>query len=228
MGRHSVANPERALPATTTSNSDVPESEREITLDLLDAVHENGQQSQRSLASELGIALGLTNAYLKRCIRKGWIKARQAPPNRYAYYLTPKGFSEKSRLTTQYLRNSLRFYRRARNEMGEVLNFAAGQGWKRVALAGRGDLAEITILCAMQHKVQIVGVIDRNTGDTQFMQRPLVDDLSALGTVDAVVVTDLETPQRTYDELAPQVPGGRLVAPPLLKITQDDLPERKR
>ena len=210
------------MPATTTSNSEVPESEREITLDLLDAVHENAEQSQRSLSSELGIALGLTNAYLKRCIRKGWIKARQAPPNRYAYYLTPKGFSEKSRLTTQYLRNSLQFYRRARNEMGEVLNFAAAQGWKRIALAGRGDLAEITILCAMQHDVQIVGVIDEAADDTQFMQRPLAADLSALGKVDVVIVTDLDTPQRTYDELVPQMPRGRLVAPQLLKITPDD------
>ena len=62
-------------------------------------VEENSQITQRSLASELGIALGLTNAYLKRCVRKGWVKINQAPANRYAYYLTPRGFAEKSRLT---------------------------------------------------------------------------------------------------------------------------------
>ena len=62
-----------------------------ITMDLLHAVEGNARNSQRSLAKQMNIALGLTNAYLKRCIRKGWVKVQMAPPNRYAYYLTPKG-----------------------------------------------------------------------------------------------------------------------------------------
>ena len=51
--------------------------------------------TRRSLARELGIALGLANAYLKRCAKKGLIKIAQAPANRYAYYLTPQGFARK-------------------------------------------------------------------------------------------------------------------------------------
>ena len=54
-------------------------------------MRDNASISQRSLARELGIALGLTNAYLRRCIHRGWIKASQAPANRYAYYVTPRG-----------------------------------------------------------------------------------------------------------------------------------------
>ena len=42
------------------------------------------------------MALGLTNAYLKRCIRKGFIKVTQIPANRYAYYLTPRGLQKKA------------------------------------------------------------------------------------------------------------------------------------
>ena len=83
---------------------------------MLNAVEENAVLTQRSLARGLGIALGLANAYLKRCVTKGYIKVTQAPANRYAYYLTPKGFAEKSRLTTQYLTNSFDFFRLARNQ----------------------------------------------------------------------------------------------------------------
>ncbi len=83
----------------------------EITLGLLTAVEANSQLTQRSAAKELGVALGLVNAYLKRCIRKGLIKVKQAPANRYAYYVTPKGFAEKSRLTVEYLSVSLAFFR---------------------------------------------------------------------------------------------------------------------
>src|SRR3972149_9861076 len=72
-----------------------------VMLGLLESVERDGGQSQRRLASELGIALGLVNAYLKRCIKKGLVKVSEAPARRYAYYLTPQGFAEKSRLTVE-------------------------------------------------------------------------------------------------------------------------------
>ena len=78
----------------------------EIMRGLLHAVDADGARSQRHIAAELGIALGLVNSYLKRCVRKGWIKVNQAPARRCAYYLTPQGFAEKSRLTVQYLSTS--------------------------------------------------------------------------------------------------------------------------
>ena len=52
---------------------ETPETSR-IMLGLLDAVEQNRAQSQRLLASELGIALGLVNAYLKRCVMKGRLR----------------------------------------------------------------------------------------------------------------------------------------------------------
>ena len=70
-----------------------------IMLGLLESVERNGEQTQRHLASELGIALGLVNAYLKRCVKRGLLKLGEAPARRYAYYLTPHGFAVKSRLT---------------------------------------------------------------------------------------------------------------------------------
>ena len=95
--------------------------ETEITLGVLDAVEQNAQVTQRTVASELGIALGLANSYLKRCVRKGLIKVKQIPPNRYLYYLTPKGFAEKSRLTAEYLGSSFTFFRRARAQIEEAM-----------------------------------------------------------------------------------------------------------
>ena len=107
------------------------ESESEITLGLLNAVHDNSAVTQRSVASELGIALGLANAYLKRCVKKGLIKVSQVPANRYAYYLTPKGFAEKSRLTAEYLSSSFGFFRAARQQCTEALSECSRRGWQR-------------------------------------------------------------------------------------------------
>src|SRR5258708_4622537 len=93
------------------------ESEKaRILLGLLESVERDGGQTQRHLAAELGIALGLVNAYLKRCINKGLVKVREVPTRRYAYYLTPQGFAEKSRLTIDYLSYSFALFRRARSD----------------------------------------------------------------------------------------------------------------
>src|SRR6266568_5049556 len=114
-----------------------------IMLGLLESVGRDGGQTQRRLASELGIALGLVNAYLKRCIKKGLVKVSEAPARRYAYYLTPQGFAEKSRLTIEYFSYSFSFFRQARADCSAAIAAAKGRGWSRVALAGVSDLAEI-------------------------------------------------------------------------------------
>ena len=81
--------------------------EESLTLEILQAVEADSDMTQRRLADSMGVALGLANSYLRRCIRKGLVKIKQAPANRYLYYLTPKGFAEKSRLTGDYFAYSL-------------------------------------------------------------------------------------------------------------------------
>ena len=198
------------------------DNESEITLGLLEAVHADDALTQRSAASQLGIALGLTNAYLKRCIKKGLIKVQQVPPNRYSYYLTPKGFTEKSRLTAEYLSYSFTVFRRARNECADIFGDCAQRSWHRVALCGTGDVAEIATLCAReQPEVEIAGVLarepelDRAAG---YLGLPLAAYLMELGPVDAVILTDLRAPQATYDWLRGQLPEDRVLAPPFLRV----------
>src|SRR6201990_348111 len=125
------------------------ENER-IVLGLLSSVESDGARSQRRIAAELGVALGLVNAYLKRCVKKGLVKVGDAPARRYVYYLTPQGFAEKSRLTVQYLSDSFSFFRLAKSDCARALKLAKGKGFSRLVLAGKSDLAEITILCAVE------------------------------------------------------------------------------
>ena len=115
-----------------------------VTLGLLDAVHDDPAISQRRLAGRLDIALGLANAYLKRCVRRGLVKVREVPPRRFAYYLTPQGLAEKTRLTAEFLRSGFVFYRKARDQYDALIEEARAAGVKRVALAGAGErLAEL-------------------------------------------------------------------------------------
>src|SRR4029079_12253905 len=106
-----------------------------ILLGLLESVERDGGQSQRRLASELGIALGLVNAYLKRCVTKGLVKVNEIPARRYGYFLTPQGFAEKSRLTVEYLSYSFSFFREARADCSAVVDQARARGFSRAVLA---------------------------------------------------------------------------------------------
>src|SRR3954471_20477176 len=137
------------------------EDER-IVLNLLNSV-DDGAQSQRRIAEELGIALGLVNAYLKRCIKKGLVKVGEAPARRYAYYLTPQGFSEKSRLTVEYLSTSFSFFRRAKSDCMRLFEAAKAQGFRRIVLSGASDLAEIAVLCAVESGIAVVALVDPRT-----------------------------------------------------------------
>jgi hypothetical protein len=175
-----------------------PENSR-ILLGLLESVERDGRQTQRRRASELGIALGLVNAYLKRCITKGLVKVSEAPPRHYAYYLTPQGFAEKSRLTVDYLAFSFSLFRRARAAYSEAVSAARAQGVTCVVLAGASDLAEIAIICALNGEVEIAAVVDPKCLNRDFAGVPVFRSFDGVpDPFDLVLVTDLVSGDETY------------------------------
>ena len=207
--------------AKTETDSPDLDNEARITLGLLNKVHDDSAASQRSMAGDLGIALGLANAYLKRCVKKGLIKVSQAPANCYAYYLTPTGFAEKSRLTAEFLSQSLNLFRHARAEGAEIFGLCEARGWARVALYGAGDLAEILTLSARDFSVELVAVIGEEAGKTQFAGLPVATDISSAGEVDAVIICDITEPQAAYDAATARFPAERVLAPKFLGIDKN-------
>ncbi|MBI4184345.1 MAG: winged helix-turn-helix transcriptional regulator [Proteobacteria bacterium] len=198
------------------------DAEAEITLGLLTAVHEDRALTQRSASRRLGIALGLTNAYLKRCVRKGLIKVTTAPPNRYLYYLTPRGFAEKSRLTAQFFSQSFRFFRIARRQCDDMFARAAARGWRRLALAGISDLCDIALLCARAHEVTLVGVIDTGAqGAVEHAGLKVVGRPADLPQIDAILVTDFTDAQATFEALARVFAPDRILTLPMLAVVRE-------
>lgn len=189
-----------------------------IMLGLLDAVDQNQEHSQRDLASELGIALGLVNAYIKRCVKKGLVKVRQAPARRYSYYLTPQGFTEKSRLTVEYLSSSFGFFRQAKTHCSDLLQQAKTRGVNKVVLIGQSDLAEIAALCALEQSVEIVGLVQAGAEQRQFIGLPVfesVDDISA--PFDAVLITALVNSHEAFETAVARFGSERVLVPNLLR-----------
>ena len=201
---------------STVAGGESAESDQ-IVLSLLEAVERDEGVSQRRLSSDLGIALGLVNAYLKRCVKKGLVKVQEAPARRYAYYLTPHGFSEKSRLTFEYLSYSFSFFRAARADCTEALETARQRGWKTVALAGVSDLAEVAVLCALESGVSVTNVFDATSAATVFVGLPVTADIeNAIVASDGFVLTDIKDPAGMLALLTQRLGRERVLVPALL------------
>jgi hypothetical protein len=194
------------------------ENER-IVLGLLSSVETDGKRSQRRIAAELGIALGLVNAYLKRSINKGLVKVHGAPARRYAYYLTPQGFAEKSRLTVQYLSDSFSFFRLAKRECASVMQLAKANGFARLVLAGKSDLAEIAILCAVEAGVSIIAVVDPRGEGGRLAGVDVCRAYEEVGApFDAVIVTDVAQAKASFDAARQACSADRVLVPALLGL----------
>ncbi len=185
----------------------------ETLLAVLDAIERNPLITQRSVARELNIALGLANAYLRRCARKGLIKVSAVPARRYAYYLTPQGFAEKSRLTADYLADSFSFFRQARSQCADAFATAAACGQRRLLLIGVGELAEIASLVVRNHAVEIVAVIAA-TGDEAKLRKTV----GSFNRIDGAVLTALNGAPEAYKAAIAVFGTERVHAPALLRL----------
>jgi len=178
------------------------ETEARRDLQALEAIAENERITQRRLSTRLGIALGLTNLYLKRLARKGYIKCVNIQSNRIRYLITPRGISEKTRLTYEFLDYSLHLYRGVRQQVKSVLEpLAAAGGHTRVALYGTGEAAELAYLTLMELGLEVAAVYDRTAGGS-FLGRPVLDIREAdPSSFDVLLVASLNDPADIVDML---------------------------
>ncbi|MBN1978740.1 MAG: winged helix-turn-helix transcriptional regulator, partial [Anaerolineae bacterium] len=65
-------------------------SETERQLRILEVLEQNPETTQATLAAQLGVAVGSINWYLKRLIRKGYVKATKMERRRLKYFVTPQ------------------------------------------------------------------------------------------------------------------------------------------
>ena len=173
------------------------ESQRD--LQLLEALEQEATITQRALAIRLGIALGLANLYLKRLIRKGYVKCVTVAPNRLVYSLTPRGLTRKARLTYEFMKYSLDFYRDARRHLRHSLTTAVARR-NRVAMYGTGDAAELVFLLLRDMGLELVAVFGDEPGTfLGFPVRPVAEH----GQVDydVLIVAALDRPAGTVKRL---------------------------
>jgi hypothetical protein len=168
---------------------------------LLSEVERDAGVTQRSLSTKLGVALGLTNLYLKRLARKGYIKVTTIPHSRIRYLLTPQGFTEKSRLTYLYMQYSLLQYRDMRTRLKEMMSTFDSTHGQRVVIYGTTELAELAYLSLREMNIDCVGFIDESSRES-FLSCPVSSPERIAGWhFDQVLITDLDHATAVEEQL---------------------------
>ena len=187
-----------SVPETSDAGMD-PGARRE--LEVLNAVAANEHLTQRGLASNLGIALGLVNLYLKRLARKGYIKCLNVQSNRIIYLITPKGIAEKTRLTYEFMQYSLHMYRRVRLHLVSVLTPLVDSDHRRIAIYGRGEAAELAYLSVKEFGLEPVAIFERVGGGTfiGMTVRPIQEQASV--SYDLLIAATLASSGPVVEEL---------------------------
>jgi DNA-binding MarR family transcriptional regulator len=169
-----------------------PQEMRELS--LLQELEKNPIISQRALSNKFGIALGVTNACLKRMVHRGWIRITSLNHHKIGYFLTPKGFAGKAKLTLHLISWTVQHYSTLKDIIGERLLQMQNKGVERIVFYGVSDEMEIAYVTLQGLNLKLVGIVE----DEEKMNRKEVFgfELKRLNQIeilkpDAVLITSL-------------------------------------
>ncbi|MFQ5801291.1 MAG: winged helix-turn-helix transcriptional regulator [Candidatus Methylomirabilales bacterium] len=190
------------------------DSQARRELELLNEIGEGEGVTQRALAKKLGIALGLTNLYIKRLARKGYIKVVNVKRSRLKYLLTPRGLAEKARLAYQFMEYSLGYYIRLREMWRDRLLPLSQSDGRRVLLYGSGEIAEIAALVLWELDLTLEHVVDDERPGAIFLGHKVrtLTEISEMS-FDRIVLAILNGSEALQERLrALQIADDRIVA----------------
>ncbi|MDA1349481.1 MAG: winged helix-turn-helix domain-containing protein [Chloroflexi bacterium] len=194
-------------------------------LRLLEEVESRPEVSQRYLARQLNVALGVANLLVRTLVRKGYIRASRVGWKRWVYVLTPAGIAHKVQLTLAYIERFVDHYRRVRNLLRTELAALDIDTDSRVAIYGTTEFAEMIYLALRELGVAKIDFFDREQGEKNFLGQPVwgLDQVAAEDYAIVLVAHMTEVPSRLEELQAGGLPSGRAVA--LLQRSMAPVPE---
>lgn len=172
------------------------------TLKILDEVAKGKPIIQRALSKKLGIALGMTNNYLKRLANLGYIQISQAERKRLHYLLTPKGITEKSALTYRYIKRSYQFFNEVREQIGRSFHALEKAGIQTVILYKATVITEIAVLVLLDTRLQLIAIVDDEIAGKHFLGQK-IEPIKVLGALkcDRILITSGEPVSKVAEHL---------------------------
>jgi DNA-binding MarR family transcriptional regulator len=182
-------------------------------LNLLQELEKNPVISQRELSNKFGIALGVTNACLKRMVRRGWIRMMGLNHRRVRYYLTPEGFAEKAKLSLHLISWTVQHYAALKDIIGNRLLEMQRDGVERVVFYGVCDEMEIAYITLQGVGLRLVGIVedeDKVTQNEAFGFKLMDVGHLRMLQPDAILITSLTDQAKKMERLRTLLEDGEI------------------
>jgi len=165
---------------------------------ILEHVESTPLLTNRILARKLGCSVKLAHELLGKMVNRGCLHVKKVHSRRWDYFLTPKGISEKIRLTYEFLQFSMQFYKDARKKSSQLCRNFAESGVKQIAFLGAGDLAEVVYLGVKEWNLELTDVFDGYAENFLNHKVKKIKELE-ISKAEAVIVCTYN-PQKPMDE----------------------------
>lgn len=186
---------------------------------ILRAIASGERLTQRSLAREMGVAVGLANLLIRRLVGKGYVRIANMGARHVRYLMTPEGWDALATATRASLENTVHLYTQTREQIRDSLATISEQcaeHEKRIVFYGAGDVAEIAYVSLQNTDLSLVGVVDDTRTGRFFNVEILPADALTRETIGGVpyshvVVTSLRAADAIREKLASRdVPPERV------------------
>ena len=118
--------------------------------ELLNEIAQDSLVTQANLSKRLGMAVGSVNWYIKRLIKRGYVKVSHLDRTRLQYDLTPEGMSVFTERAVQYAKNSLAIYKSFRQMAKDIVGELTQKGVSQVYLEGDDEIMDIMRLTCLE------------------------------------------------------------------------------
>lgn len=122
---------------------------------LLNEIANDSMVTQANLSDRLGIAVGSVNWYIKRLIKRGWVKVSHLDRTRLKYDLTSEGMKVFTQRALSYAKDSLKVYTQFREKARALALELKQQDVKKVYLNGNDEMMDILRLSCIEAGIQI-------------------------------------------------------------------------
>jgi len=110
--------------------------------------------SQRQLARNAGLSVGLTNALIRRFIERGWVKLLHVDGRKIKYALTPEGMEEIAIRVVEYFERAERNTELYRKKIDIFMEGVVREGYEAILLVGLSELDFLFDYACLKHGIQ--------------------------------------------------------------------------
>ncbi|MBU1726450.1 MAG: winged helix-turn-helix transcriptional regulator [Candidatus Omnitrophica bacterium] len=152
-------------------------------------ISNNHMPTQRHIAKNAGISLGLTNLIIKRLIKKGYIKIQEAPARTVIYTLTPQGLSEKIRKSYEFTLSTINLMSGIKSAIQDIIINEYKHGVRNFVICGYGEISAFTEIALRELNLEdiVISKSEDKDDNNKLICNLIVHDNQGKRTIDMIL-----------------------------------------